>query len=150
MKKSVNIILIIESLLFYSCFVLDFDFLFPNHWATVVTLIINPILSLIGVILAIWYKRWLSMFGLIMYFFSFPISMAAGYLLEAFKVGWDISPTSLYVITALWIVFLMIAFFTYRNRHKITNRLDRITFSIIYLPALLVLIAISLYVASHF
>ncbi|MGT2832206.1 hypothetical protein [Streptococcus halotolerans] len=150
MKKSVNIILIIESLLFYSSFVLDFDFLFPNHWATIVTLVINPILSLIGLIPAIWYKRWLSMFGLIIYFFSFPIAMAAGYLLEAFKVGWDISPTSLYVVMVLWIVFLLIALLAYLNRHKITSRLDKITFSIIYLPALLVLIAISIYVATHF
>ncbi|WP_438466301.1 hypothetical protein [Streptococcus pluranimalium] len=71
MRKSVNVILIVQTILFYSSFFIDFEILFPTHWATLVSLIINPILSLIGLIPAICFKRWLATLGLILYFLSF-------------------------------------------------------------------------------
>lgn len=152
MRKSVNVILIVQTILFYSSFFIDFEILFPTHWATLVSLIINPILSLIGLIPAIWFKRWLATLGLILYFLSFPIGMIAGYALQAFSNGWDITITSqsLYILLGLWLVTIIIAIMALISFQKNRNKLDLVTFWMIYLPPLLTLVILSIVFARQF
>lgn len=150
MRKSVNVILIVQTILFYSSFFIDFEILFPTHWATLVSLIINPILSLIGLIPAIWFKRWLATLGLILYFLSFPVGMIAGYVLQAFSNGWDITRQSLYILLGLWLVTIIIAIMALISFQKNRNKLDLVTFGMIYLPPLLTLVILSIVFARQF
>lgn len=150
MRKSVNVILIVQTILFYSSFFINFEILFPTHWATLVSLIINPILSLIGLIPAIWFKRWLATLGLILYFLSFPIGMIAGYALQAFSNGWDITSQSLYILLGLWLVTIIIAIMALISFQKNRNKLDLVTFGMIYLPPLLTLVILSIVFARQF
>lgn len=139
MKKVVNIILIAQTIFFYSAFVLDFSLLFPNHWATLVAFHINPILSLIGLIPALWHKPWLAILGLILYFCSFPLCMIAGSVLAGLTMDWSKPPMSLplEIILGVWGVFLLIGGLGYLVRGKAKSKLDDFTFGLIYLPPLL-------------
>ncbi|EHI70898.1 hypothetical protein STRIC_0893 [Streptococcus ictaluri 707-05] len=93
---SLTYLLNLGFILFTICFYLDIKWLFPNHLFTIVSLCINPIIGLIGILVSILYRKWLFILPFFLILASFPLGMMLGYSLS-FETNFMLSLLILYI-----------------------------------------------------